>query len=119
MDFRFDLKLDTKDIERTLQNEIVKKSQSIVNELIVENFRSPGYYGYTPGTQYTRIKQMINDKLSNQESQDKIQSIIDASWDAALEKATHEAIAREAMKIATKKIKKEKNIAQYCRSMRI
>lgn len=113
MDFRFDLKLDTNELERNLQNEIKKRTTDIVNTSLNEQFRSPGWYGYTPGPQYIRIKDMTEAKFNTEKAQARIAEIIEERWEAALAQATEEAIVREAQKAATKALKKQKAIPQY------
>lgn len=113
MDIRFDLKLDTNDLQRQLQSKINDRTKDIVAGFVSTEFQSPGYWNAKPGAHYLKIRDMLDEKANSESSQAIIRTIIDEKWNAALVYATEEAIKREAMKAATKALKKQKNITQY------
>lgn len=113
MELRFDLNLDTASLQRQLQSEIDKSTKEISSSWMRKNFQQPGWYGYEPGEQYLKIKYTLESMAGNENTQKIINEIIEAKWDEALRNATEEAIIREAMKVATKELKKQKAIPQY------
>jgi len=113
MDFKLDLSLDLQSIQSTLKNDFRKRSEDIVRAQLNEQMRDGSYWNSKPGPTFIKIRDMLNAHFDSDEAQATIQKLIDQHWEEALTKATMEAIDREAMKVATKRLKKEKNLPQY------
>lgn len=113
MDFRLDLTLDVQSIQTSLKNDFRKRSEDLIRAQLNEQMRDGSYWNTKPGPTFIKIRDKLNAHFESDEAQATIQKLIDQHWEEALTKATMQAIEREAMKAATKKLKKEKNLPQY------